>query len=141
MQKQVGLWIDHRKAVITTLIDGTETTREVFSNLDKRTRASSGLRANPPDKKILALSEDVRDRHFERQLDAYYVQITSLIKDAGAIWIIGSGEAKVELEKFLKNHNLADRIAGVEPADKLTNRQIASKVRQYFKVKKADILP
>jgi hypothetical protein len=136
MQKQVGLWIDHRKAVITTLIDGTETTREVLSNLEKRVRFSSSSRSNTPDKKLLSVAEDTRDRQFENQLDAFYTQITSLIKDASAIWIIGSGEAKLELEKFLKNHNLADRIAGVEPADKLTNRQIASKVRQYFKAKK-----
>ena len=137
MQKQVGLWIDHRKAVITTLIDGAETTREVLSNLEKRVRFASGSRFNTPDKKLLSMSEDGRDRQFDNQLDAYYAQITSLIKDAVTIWIIGPGEAKHELEKFLKNHNLADCIAGVEPADKMTDRQIASKVRLYFKEKRS----
>ena len=141
MQKQVGLWIDHRKAVITTLIDGTETTREVLSSLEKRTRFASGSRFNTPDKKLLAMSEDGRDRQFDNQLDAYYAQITSLIKDASAIWIIGPGEAKIELENYLKSHALSTCIAGVEPADKLTNRQIASKVRLYFKAKKAEPLP
>ena len=137
MQKQVGLWIDHRKTVITTLIDGAATTHKVLSNLAKRTRFSSSSRFNTPDKKQLSASEDGRDRQFENQLDAYYAQITSLIKDASAIWIIGPGEARVELEKFLKNHNLADCITGVEPADKLTDKQIASKVRLYFKEKRS----
>jgi hypothetical protein len=136
MQKQVGLWIDHRKAVITTLIDGAETTREFISGMEKRVRFSDNPRTSTPDKKLLSVAEDARDRQFDNQLDAYYAQITSLIKDANTIWIFGPGEAKHELEKFMRNHNLGACIAGLETADKLTDRQIASKVRKYFQVNK-----
>jgi len=137
MQKQVGLWIDHRKAVMITLTDGTESTREVISGLEKRTRFSDNTRAKIPDKKIMSMNEDTRDRQFDNHLEVFYSQVLSLIKDAAAIWIIGPGEAKDEFEKFLKNRNLSACIAGIEPADKLTNNQIASKVRDYFKVKKS----
>ena len=132
MQKQVGLWVDHRKAVITTLIDGSATTSEILSNLDKRVRFASGSNANSPDKKLLSMAEDVRDRHYEGLLNAYYAQITSLIKDVSAIWFIGPGEAKHELETHLKTHGFGEGIVAIEPADKLTNRQIASKVRTFY---------
>lgn len=37
-----------------------------------------------------------------------------------------------ELKKRLEKSKLDGRIAGVETVDKMTNRQIAVKVRQYF---------
>ena len=107
MQKQVGLWIDHRKAVMTTLTDGSESTREIISGLEKRTRFSDNTRAKIPDKKIMAMNEDSRDRQFDNHLEVFYSQVLSLIKDADAIWIIGPGEAKHEFENFMKNRNLS----------------------------------
>ena len=141
MQKQIGLWIDHRKAVMTTLIDGTESTHEIISGLEKRTRFSDNPRAKVPDEKIMAMNENSRDRQFDNHLEVFYSQVLSLIKDADAIWIIGPGEAKTEFEKYMKNQNLSACIAGIEPADKLTSNQIASKTRQFFNFKKAKNTP
>ena len=138
MQKQVGLWIDHRKAVLITLTDGTESTREIISGFEKRPRFSDNPRAKIPDEKHMAVNENSRDRQFENLLEDFYTQVLSQIKDADAIWIIGPGEAKQEFEKFMKNRNLSACIAGVEPVDKLTSRQIASKTRDFFNVKKGN---
>ena len=46
--------------------------------------------------------------------------------------IFGPGEAKGELKKRLKKSKLDGRIARVETVDKMTDRQIAAKVREYF---------
>ena len=137
MQKQVGLWIDHRKAVMTTLSEGVESTREITSGIEKCTRFSGNTRAKIPDNKTMSMNEDTRDRQFDNHLEVFYSQVLSLIKDADAIWIICPGEAKQEFEKFMKNQNLSECIAGTEPADKLTSRQVASKTRQFFNFKKA----
>jgi hypothetical protein len=136
MQKQIGLWIDHRKTVMVILMDGSETTREIISGLEKRPRFSDNPRAKIPDEKMMAMDENSRDRQYEKQLEGFYTQVFSQIKDAGAILIIGPGEAKNELEKFIKDQGQGSRIVGVEPADKLTVRQLASKVRQFYNVKK-----
>ena len=70
-------------------------------------------------------------------LKVFYEKVTFTDQDADSIWIIGPGEAKIELENYLKSHGIGACITGVEPADKLTNNQIASKVRDFFKVKKS----
>jgi hypothetical protein len=44
--------------------------------------------------------------------------------------IFGPGEAKGELKKRLKKANLSGRIVGMETVDKMTDHQIAAKVRQ-----------
>jgi len=132
MKKQVGLWIDHRKTVIVTLENGAEEIRTIESDMEKHIRFSKGTGAKGNDNSQGPNSEDVRDRQFGNHLDHYYEEIISLIRDADSIWIIGPGEAKVELENRLKHDALGASIAGVETDDKLTDHQIAAKVREHF---------
>ena len=132
MKRDVGLWIDHRKAVIVTVENEVEVIREIRSNVEKHVRFSSGTRSKVPSKPQMSTAEDMRDRQFGDDLGRYYEGIISLIKDADSIWIIGPGEAKVELEKRLKRDELSGRIIGIETVDKLTDRQIVEKVRQHF---------
>ena len=55
--------------------------------------------------------------------------------DADKILIFGPGEAKIELEKELKkSKELSLKIVGVEPADKMTEKQIAAKVKKVFRI-------
>ena len=132
MKKAVGLWIDHRKAVIVTIDDKGEVTREIESNMEKHVRFSSGTRSNTTNKSQGSTAEDMRDRQFGDHLDNYYDEVISSIRDADAIWIFGPGEAKVELENRLKHEKLGGCIAGVETVDKMTDHQIAAKIREHF---------
>ncbi len=76
--------------------------------------------------------EDQRDRRFEKHLHQYYAEVVTAIRKADSILIIGPGEAKGELEKQLVHEKLGGRIVGVETVDKMTEPQIAAKVRQHF---------
>lgn len=63
--------------------------------------------------------------------------VIACIRNAESILIFGPGEAKGELKTRLVRCKLGGRIAAMETADKLTDRQIAAKVHAYF-VEKAD---
>jgi hypothetical protein len=132
MKKEVGLWIDHRKTVIVTIEDEVEVTREIRSNVEKHVRFSSGTHSKNSNQPQGSTAEDVRDRQFGDQLGNYYDGIISLIREADAILIFGPGEAKVELGNSLKHANLGERIVGIETVDKMTDHQIAAKVRDHF---------
>jgi hypothetical protein len=69
---------------------------------------------------------------FTAHLNIYFDAVIACIRDAESILIFGPGEAKGELKKRLKKNNLGGRIVGVETVDKMTDRQIAVKVRQHF---------
>jgi len=125
MKKEVGLWIDHRKTVFVTIEDEREVTREIRSNMEKHVRFASGSSED-------GSAEDMRDRQFTNHLGRYYEGVVSMIRDADSIWIFGPGEAKFELKKRLEFEELGQRIVGVESVDKMTDRQIAAKVRQHF---------
>ena len=93
--------------------------------MEKHVRFSSGSSED-------GSAEDVRDRQFANRLNSYYAEVIAVIRDADAIQIFGPGEAKGELEKRLEHEGLQGRIVDIETVDKMTDRQIAAKVRQHF---------
>ena len=126
MKKVIGLWIDHRETVIVILTDEGEETRRIESDIEKHVRFSGGAQTD--------VTEDMRDRRFTNRLNKYYDEVIASIREADSILILGPGEAKVELKKRLEGEALGGRIVGIETVDRLTDRQIAAKVRQRFPV-------
>lgn len=125
MSSKIGLWIDHRQAVIVIVTDEGEEVKRITSNMEKDVRFSSRTAD-------MGSPEDVRDRQFENYLNKYYDDVIGALRNTESILIFGPGEAKGELEKRLVGEGLKQRIVGVEAADKMTDNQIAAKVRQHF---------
>lgn len=132
MAVQVGLWIDHRKAVIVTVSDEGDATRLVESNVERHVRYSGGAHAGKPHESRPETGEDTRERHFAGQLTKYYDEVIACIRDADEILIIGPGEAKGELKARLEHGGLGARVVGVDTVDKMTDRQIGARVRARF---------
>jgi len=124
MKKEVGLWIDHKRAVIVAVSGETEDITEIISNMEKRVRYSGVAQQVP--------GEDQRDRQYMFHLSRYYDRVIAQVRDAKSILIMGPGEAKREFEKQLKSEKYGGKIVGVETVDKMTDRQIAAKVRQQY---------
>jgi hypothetical protein len=77
-------------------------------------------------------AEDTRDRQFKSHLNRYYDDVIACVGDAKSIQIFGPGEAKGELEKRILHKGLKVHIPAIETVDKMTDRQIAAKVRSHF---------
>jgi stalled ribosome rescue protein Dom34 len=133
MKTEVGLWIDHRQAVIVTLVDQEEEIKRITSNMEKHVRYSGASHANGASESHNDTTENGRDRRFDDQLNRYYDEVIACVCDADSILILGPGEAKVELQKQLEGQALGERIVGIETTDKMTDGQIAAKVRQHFR--------
>ena len=128
MKKEAGLWIDHREAVVVIVTDAGEEIERITSDVEKRVRYSGGSRSDGSRQE----PEDQRDRRFVDHLNKYYDEVISCIREAESILLFGPGEAKVEIQKRLESEDLAGRIVGIETVDKMTEPQIAAKVRQRF---------
>jgi stalled ribosome rescue protein Dom34 len=122
MKTTVGLWIDHKKAVIVFVKGKEEEIKVISSNIEKHHRQSG----------VAMPADDVRQRELTEHLNSYYDEVVSCIRDADSILILGPGEAKSELKKRLEKDNLGGHIVGIKPADKLTDPQIRAKVREHF---------
>ncbi len=120
MKRNVGVWIDHRKAVIVRITDGVEEIHSIESDMEKHVRHSGGS------------PEDQRDHRFTNHLKEYYAKVIPFLHDADSILILGPGEAKGEFEKRLSAESFSARIISIETVDKMTSHQIAAKVREHF---------
>jgi len=132
MRTKVGLWIDHRKAIIVAVTDKGEEIGLIISKAEKQPRRSGDSPLKGPYESQRVPADDSRQRALTGHLNIYYDAVIACIGDAESILIFGPGEAKGELKKRLDKKRLGGRIAGVETVDKMTDRQIAAKVRQYF---------
>jgi len=137
MKTTVGLWIDHRKAIIVAVTDKGEETKLIISKVEKQPGRFAGVRSTTPYESQQVRADDRRERKFTGHLNIYYDAVIACIRDAESILIFGPGEAKGELQKRIKKTNLGGRIVGIETVDKMTDRQIESKVKQYFREKSA----
>jgi hypothetical protein len=132
MGTKVGLWIDHRKAIIVAVTDKGEETGLIISKVEKQLRRCGDSPLKGTHESLQVPADDSRQRAFTGHLNIYYDAVIAGIHDAESILIFGPGEAKGELEKRLKRNNLGGCIVGIETVDKMTDRQIAAKVRHYF---------
>ena len=132
MKKKVGLWIDHSKAVVVFLAGQTEEVKVIKSKVEKQLQRAAASRPGGPFESQAVPADDRRQRKFTGHLDTYYDEVVSCIHDAGSILIFGPGQAKGELAKHIEQHGLGEYIADIETVDKMTDPQIAAKVRLYF---------
>ena len=132
MKKEVGLWIDHKKSIVVAITDKGEQTGLILSETEKHPHRSGDAPLTGNNKSRQYCADDSRQRAFTGHLNTYYDEVIMSIRDAESIFIFGPGEAKNELKERLAGKNLGGRVVGIEAIDKMTDNQIAAKVRKYF---------
>ena len=132
MRTRVGLWIDHRKAIVVAATAKGEEIGLIISQVEKQLRRSGDSPLKGSYESLQVPADDSRQRAHTGHLNLYYDAVIASISEAESILIFGPGEAKGQLKKRLVKKGLGARIAGVETVDKMTNRQIAARVRQHF---------
>ncbi|HSL43044.1 MAG TPA: hypothetical protein VK897_06410 [Anaerolineales bacterium] len=134
MDRNVGLWIDHKQAYAIWYQD--DRIDEIPSHIEPPAHYSGGTQLGGK----LNQKGDVELHHNDRfrlQLNKYYRQVIVALKNADSILVMGPGQAKVEFEKAIrKNKVMQKRILKVEPADKMTKNQMMSYVRKFYQNKK-----
>jgi len=130
MDRNVGLWIDHKQAYVIWYED--DKIEVILSNIEPPVHYSGGTQLGGK----LNQKGDMELHHNDRyklQLSKYYQQVITRLKDVGSIFIMGPGEAKIEFGKALKRHkSMQNRLLKLETADKMTMNQMIAHVRQFY---------
>jgi hypothetical protein len=131
MDRNVGVWIDHKQAYLIWYKEGR--VEVIPSNIEPPAHYSGGRQLGGK----LNQKGDVELRHNDRyklQLHRYYQQVLAALKDVDSVFIMGPGEAKIEFEKTAKKHKVMQkRLLKVETADKMTKNQMIAHVRKFYK--------
>ncbi|MGB5616830.1 MAG: hypothetical protein WBM78_08320 [Desulfobacterales bacterium] len=100
----------------------------------RRVRLSGGSRSRKtPYGPQEAAAEGKIEKRYNQQLRRYFRKIVETVRSGHKFIILGPGEAKIELKKEAEaDKSAAEKLVGIETADKMTDRQIAAKVRKFF---------
>ncbi len=131
MITHIGLWIDHRRAVI--VLPSEQNARVIFSSAERHGGRIDGKQSTESFEALLIPADDVQDRKFAQHLNTYYDEVIDCVHKAKSLLIFGPGEAKGELRKRLDHKKPGARTVKVETSDKMTDRQITAKVHDHFK--------
>jgi stalled ribosome rescue protein Dom34 len=131
MTKQIGLWIDHKRTVIVSIDEDGESIQKIESGVEN-VSYRGGAQSRIPYNAKRQPGDDREDNYFTVHFNKYYDKVIEQIRDAKSLLIIGPGEAKLEFKKRMEHEKVPVQIVGVEPADKMTDRQIAAKFREHF---------
>ncbi len=135
MNHRVGVWIDHKRAVIVSASAGAVTATTVESEVGPHARYSDRAGYPTPDGPQEGGGEMKYEGRYHRHLDQYYDEVISHLGQLDALLIFGPGEAKLQLkERLSRSKALTEELVGVETADKLTVPQIVAKVKEHFEI-------
>jgi hypothetical protein len=124
MSHDVGVWIDHKKAVIVSISAGQVTTSTLESDVGPHPHFS-GSQEGGGEKKY-------EERH-SQDLDRYYDDVIGRLGKPDTLLLFGPGEAKLQLKHRLGRSKVSsESIVGVESTDKLTDPQIVAKVKEFY---------
>jgi hypothetical protein len=128
----IGIWIDHRKAVIAELAPDGSRLAIVESKVEKHPQrgGDSPLHGRYEAQQVPA--DDSRQRALTGELNHYYDRIIAALPHKGGLYLFGPGEAKGELQRHLHKTYPQVAAATIETTDKLTHKQIVAAVRKHF---------
>lgn len=133
MTVSVGVWIDHREAILVKFEDGKSETIRIESESESQLRRASD-RTSGPFEALQVPSDDTRERKRDAELGQFYDAVISHFAQAASLLVFGPGEAKHELKKRLAKHHISANCV-IETSDKMTEPQIVEKVTEFFHAK------
>jgi len=135
MEKQVGIWIDSKKAIIVTL-DGqkeekiteidSEIENSVYHNKEGDKGTFSGEHHSDNETKF--------DNRKKEQMNYFLKSVLFYIKGSDYLYLIGPGETKIKLEQKINDDKSLEKInlKAVETADSMTLNEIVAQVRDFY---------
>lgn len=135
MEKQVGIWIDSKKAIIVTL-DGkkeekiteidSEVENSVYHNKEGNKGTFSGSHHSDSETKF--------DNRKKEELNYYLKSVMNYIKGSDYLYIFGPGETKIKLEQKIRDEKSLGKInlKAVETTGSMTLNQIVAQVKDFY---------
>lgn len=132
MSKNIGLWIDHRKASVMFITESGEETKLIISNVERQRRRMGGRALKGAFERV-RFSNDINEkRNYRLHLSIYYDSVIACVQNAESILIMGPGEAKNELSARMGEKKLDAKIVAVETVGFITENRLKKRIREFF---------
>jgi hypothetical protein len=133
--RNVGIWIDHTKAVIVFVSADRVTAKTVESDVGPHARYSGRAPYPTPGGPKAGRGEKKYEARYGQHLDRYYDEVISQLGQPEALLIFGPGEAKLQLKERLSRSKEQPSVE-IETTDELTEPQIVAKVKEHYGIER-----
>jgi len=133
--RNVGIWIDHTKAVIVFVSADRVTAKTVESDAWPHARYSGRAPYPTPGGPKAGRGEKKYEARYGQHLDRYYDEVISQLGQPEALLIFGPGEAKLQLKERLSRSKEQPSVE-IETTDELTEPQIVAKVKEHYGIER-----
>jgi stalled ribosome rescue protein Dom34 len=132
MAKNIGLWIDHRKASMMFITESGEETKLIISNVERQRRRLGNTPLKGAFERV-RFSNDINEkRNFKLHLSIYYDSVIACVQNADSILIMGPGEAKNELKARMEEKKMGPKITVVETVGFITENRLKKRIRDFY---------
>jgi len=132
MATKAGVWIDHRQAIVVLVTNAGNEIKKIAFDIGQPVQSRGGSRSKNKYTTNDFVAEDRLERKVENDRKDYYDDVIAAIRGADSLLILGPGEAKGEFSKHIKAKKVRGVVVELETTDKMTDRQLAAKVKQHF---------
>ena len=132
MATTAGVWIDHKQAIVVLITNAGQETKKFKSGMGRPVRPAGSPRATNPYTPNDFIADDRREQKLLNDRKKVYEEVLACIRGAGSLLILGPGEAKGEFSKHIKAKKVRGLTVELQTTDKMTDRQLAAKVREHF---------
>jgi hypothetical protein len=127
MAKHIGVWIDHRQAVIVGVSDTAADTRVVRSAVTPHPRFAGAQDGGGEQK--------YEERH-QHRLDRFLDDVMRELTTAEAVLILGPGAAKHALKaRIASSRKRPKPLVEVKAADRLTRPRIVARIKRHYGIR------
>lgn len=133
MKKQAGIWIDAKQAIIVYLNESGQEMKKVQSDIEKKVRVPGEGKWFTRMGNQFFNFDRKKEAHRVRDTQAFFKDIQQELAGVEELVLFGPAAKKSELEKYLQEQGPSGcTIQAVQPADSMTDNQVAAWVRQFF---------
>ncbi len=128
--KKVGIWIDHRRAVVVTIENGNESIQTLEGDMDRQPKAAGRTGNKTKWGPQAPVNEHRVEEHYRLHVVHFYKDVIKAIGKVDQLLVMGPAQAKHEFaDEIGKVADLRNVPLKIETVDKMTDPQVAAKVR------------
>jgi len=132
MSNKAGIWIDREHAILIMLANGGQGIATFIVGEPKSFPPTTESRAQHAYTPNDFQPEDRIERKEQAARKQMYDAILTTLQGVESLIVLGPGEAKKEFAKHIESKRPQHMLVEIETADKMTEPQLAAKVRQHF---------
>jgi hypothetical protein len=128
--KKIGIWIDHRRAVVVTIDEGGESRHVVESDIERHAGPEGSRRTSTPYGPQATSLERRMELKNRLRITNFFKKVIKGLGQPDHLLVMGPAKAKREFVELLKKTGGRRVKVKMETADRMTEAQVAAKVRK-----------